>query len=269
MTISRPRPYGSVAVSLAGVTLALLTGCTPDRPPAPAAPPVVTPAVPTPEPASPPARTLTPVNLLIPADVPVPDPAIAVESVPEGTGRPGGRSSVCVPESLEPLGANAVRSANFRFVVADPDADADPPPDEPSVYTQALQFADGPAAQRAEQTYRGWVADCRDTLATSRDWKPLKKTQQSGPWVPVALSGPGSGSWTQVPLYRAAQDDSDNGVFETVGVTRVEDRLMITVDLVYGMDKITSDQPGGDPDSGVPADRQFALIEAAASRLTA
>ena len=44
---------------------------------------------------------------------------------------------------------------------------------------------------------------------------------------------------------------------------------MVTVDLVYGMDKISSDQQDGDPDTGIPADRQFELVEAAAERLAA
>ena len=59
----------------------------------------------------------------------------------------------------------------------------------------------------------------------------------------------------------------DAGYFESIGLTRVGDRLMITVSVVYGQDYNVSLDPAGDPETGLPPHPQFALIKAAAVRL--
>lgn len=42
---------------------------------------------------------------------------------------------------------------------------------------------------------------------------------------------------------------------------------MITVEVIFGTEYHDSDLPGGDPDTGLPANIQFGLIDAAAERL--
>ena len=214
---------------------------------------------------------LTEANLVTAADIPSPDPSIKIEEAPDGRGRSPRQVSICFPDNAD-LDATAMQSRNFRFVLVDPQdeeaaEDGGPDPDDPSIYTVAWQFADAAAAREAEKTFRGWVADCRKTLAASTQWRPIRAAQNSSRFRPVQLSGAGQGAWADVPIYRARADRSDSGFFETVGLTLVEDRLMVTVDLVYGKDKNTSDQQGGDPGTGAPADRQFDLVKAAAQRL--
>ncbi len=86
-------------------------------------------------------------------------------------------------------------------------------------------------------------------------------------WISVNTSDGTAGGFAQVPLYRGQSDTSENGYFETVGLTVVEDRLMVTIEVLYGNEKHTSYQQGGDSESGLPEDLQFPLIKAAAKRL--
>jgi hypothetical protein len=269
-----------VAVSL----LCALPGCSTDLDQPPTAPPPVTSASASPTPTSTPsasfsptpssaARTLSDANLLQTKDVPGPAPSIQVEQVAAGQGRSPEEISICFPADAGNLGVTATKSRNFRFVLGDLEEEpgeegaGGPDPKDPSIYTVVWQFADPASAQEALKTVQGWVSGCRKTLAASSEWRAIRAEQNSSKFHPVKLSGAGQGAWAEAPLYRAKSDKSDSGYFETVGLTSVEDRLMVIVDLLYGMDKITSDQQGGDPDNGVPADRQFALIEAAAKRL--
>jgi hypothetical protein len=279
------------AAMLAAAALTVLSACggeaaQPAEPASPgstppvssAPPPSASPGTASPGTASPPTasptpagRSLTEANLLAAADIPSPDDSLTVKEVAERRGRRPGQISICFPAGAGDLGATQMESRNFRFVLADPDegeSEADgPDPRDPSIYTVALQFPDAASAQQARKTIRGWVADCRKTLRASGTWRPIRASQESSAFHPVKVSGAGEGAWAEVPLYRAKTDRSDNGFFETVGLTLSGDRLMVTVDLLYGMDKISSDQQGGDPDSGVPADRQFDLVKAAAKRL--
>ena len=262
----RPAP----AAILAAAVLITLSACGGDAPqPSGPSAPVTTASTPS---ASPSQRALTAANLLAVADITSPDDGIKIEEVAAGRGRTPAQISICFPAGAADLGATSTLSRNFRFFLADPHEKEEPEaggpsPGDPSIYTVAWQFADPAGAQQAEQTVRRWVADCRRTLAASLEWRPIRSGQNSSTFHPVKLSGTGQGAWAEVPLYRARTDRSDNGFFETVGLTRVADRLMVTIDLVYGMDKITSDQQDGDPDNGIPADPQFELVEAAAKRL--
>jgi hypothetical protein len=56
-------------------------------------------------------------------------------------------------------------------------------------------------------------------------------------------------------------------VFESLGVTRVDDRLMLTVRVVVGMDDNVSLEAEPDPSDGMLAHPQFGLVTAAAERL--
>lgn len=175
--------------------------------------------------------------------------------------RPADQVSVCQKSSPE-LGATSVLSRNFA---------AAPTPSgrlalAPNLYVQALQFPDAAAAEQADQTYRKWVLSCRATIKGSSAYEVVSQDDKVT-WIKVTASGGTVGAFAQVPLYRDQDDTTENGYFETVGLTVVGDRLMVTVDLLYGNEKHTSYQQGGDPDSGLPEDIQFPLIKAAAKRL--
>lgn len=277
---SQFRPVGPVVVAVS--LLSALWGCSTDVDQLPAAPPPATASSPssastpeaTPSPTpSPVARLLSDANLLQVEDIRSPATSIKVEEVAAGRGRALEQLSVCFPEDGGNLNATASKSRSFRFVLAGLEEEpgeeeaGGPDPEDPSIYTVAWQFADAASAEQARTTLKGRVADCRKTLAASKDWRPIRAGENSSKFHPVKLSGAGQGAWAETPIYRAKTDRSDSGFFETVGLTLVEDRLMVTVDLIYGMDKISSDQQGGDKDNGVPADRQFDLVEAAAKRL--
>jgi len=276
--MTRPRLRMPAAL-LAAAALTALSACGDDAsPPAgPSSPSITAPPSSSPPPSASPSasgRTLTETNLLTEADIPSPDSSLKIEEVAEGRGRSPEQISICFPGDADDLGATAMESRNFRFALVDPEDEeapeedeGGPGPDDPSIYTLVWQFENAAGAAQAQETIQGWVADCRKTLATSTQWRPIRADQKSSRFHSVKLSGAGQGAWAEVPLYRAKADRSDSGFFETVGLTLVQDRLMVTVDLVYGMDKITSDQQGGDPDNGVPADRQFDLVKAAAQRL--
>ena len=84
----------------------------------------------------------------------------------------------------------------------------------------------------------------------------------------MATPAGSSGEFAVIPTYRQQGGESDqDGYFESLGVTRVEDRLMLTVEVVRGMDDNVSLRPGGDPVSGMPEHPQFGLVRAAAERL--
>jgi hypothetical protein len=183
-----------------------------------------------------------------------------IEEWPENA-RPEDRVSVC-QKSLTDLGATSVLSRNFA---------AAPTPSgrlrrAPNVYTLALQFSDAQAAMTGLQTYRDWVVSCRSTIKADPAYELISGDDKTV-WIGVDTSDGTAGGFAQVPVYRDQDDRSENGYFETVGLTVLDDRLMVTVNLLYGNEKHTSYQQGGDPDSGLPEDIQFPLIKAAAKRL--
>ncbi len=132
----------------------------------------------------------------------------------------------------------------------------------PTTYAVALQFAGPAAAQQAMQTFRTWIETCR-----------AAKTLPGG----LRLMDRGF-DWTAVPAqparaevaelsYRATDDRSDNATFESVGLTVLDHRLMVTVHLFY-----TDESPysiNADDDEGGFAHPQQALVRAAARRLGA
>lgn len=216
-----------------------------------------------------PVRTVTETNLLTTADIPLQVESNRVVVTAAGVGRPAAATSVCVPDSIELLGATSTRDRNFRTEVTDPTYNPDPSDplsEQPTVYSQGLQFADAELAEQARTTYQGWVADCLDQLRASQD-REVIGTGWKLDWHSVRSGSRVVGSFAEVPIYRDRSDSSENGYFETVGLTRVDDRLMITVDLMYGNEKHYSLDQGGDPTTEMPADPQFALVVAAAKRL--
>jgi hypothetical protein len=241
-----------VVVAAGGTVVTQLSGLT-DRTPSPVASGRT--AVPLPPPASPPAptRTVGPDQLLRPADVAT-SGGPTLEIAPAGTGRSADEISVCVPTGLGPLRATGSVSRNFRY----------PGQSGVPISTVALQFADADAAKRAEQTVEKWVDRCPARL------RAQGATLLGGggtDWVDADTPAGTSGRFAVLPIYREQGDSSEEGVFESLGVTRVDDRLMLTARVVVGMDDNVSLDAEPDPADGMQAHPQFGLVTAAAERL--
>ena len=216
-----------------------------------------------PTPAAPPARQLTERNLLAADDVPLEDyDNQSVVVVKAGVGRPEPESSVCLPgNGLTDLGAQQVLSRNFRYQLLDgskPDAD-DPFRNQPIIYTQALQFADAAAAKAARNRYQGWLKDCPAALQA----KGYQLLPDLG-FDPTPLEvEQGSATATELAYQRPGGADGENGIWESVGLTVVGDRMMITVYVHWGMDwEVTIDAAEGDL-----LHPQLGLCDAASARL--
>ena len=241
-----------VVVAAGGTVISQLPGLT-DRTPAPVASGRTAVPLPPPTPAPTPTRTVGPAQLLRPADVPT-SGGPTLEIAPAGAGRSADDISVCVPDGLGPLAATGSASRNFRY----PGQSGEPNS------TVALQFADADAAQRAEQTVQTWLDRCPARL------RAQGATVLGGgetDWVDVDTTAGTSGRFAILPIYREAGERSDEGVFESLGITRVGDRLMLTARVVVGMDDNVSLDAEPDPADGMQAHPQFGLVTAAAERL--
>ena len=209
------------------------------------------------------ARQLTERNLLAAEDVPLQDyDNQSVVVVKPGVGRPDPESSVCLPDNgLADLGAEQILSRNFGYRLLDgpqPDAD-DPFRDQPIIYTQALQFADAAAAESARDRYQGWLKECPAALQA----KGYELLPELG-FDPTPLEvEQGSASATELAYQRPGGADADFGIWESVGLTVVGDRMMITVYLHWGTDwEVTVDAAEGDL-----LHPQIGLCDAASARL--
>jgi hypothetical protein len=152
---------------------------------------------------------------------------------------------------------------NFRYEIIDPDAAPDPGPleNQPVIYTQALQFADAAAAKRAQAVYAGWLDGCAKTLEAqgNKVLTTLGFTNRS-----IKVAG-GSATLSEVVYQRPGDQDDESAFWESVGLTQVKDRLMITVFLNYGMDfNVTLDRSEGEM-----LHPQLILIESSAEKLAA
>lgn len=214
-------------------------------------------------------RSITELNLLRPGDVPsygsapvrIADPAL---------GRPADQSSPCIPQGLGELGATAVLSRNFAYLEPQarggvgaggtPQAASAPP----SVYTHALQFASVAEAKRAYERVLDWRYNC-EQLLPDRGYTPLNPGAQFS-WIPVSRGDRKVGEFAEL-VYRAGSDTTESGIFESLGLTRVRDRLAITILVTQGMDYNRAYDPNGDAENGLPAHEQYGLIQAAAERL--
>jgi hypothetical protein len=214
-----------------------------------------------------PQRVLTQANLITANEV----PTLGKErwtATAAGSGRAADQNTVCVPQDgLATLRPASILSRAFRMDRGfDGTANPPEPPfgSNPTVYTTVLQFDSASAAAAAYATYRNWLEGCEaiEARGDNRIRKPLS-------WIeaPTAVSG-ARGGFTEV-IWRASSDTSENGYFESVGLTLLGDRLAATVSLQYGMDyDNVGYQPEGDPDLG-PPHPQFGLIKASAARLPA
>ena len=247
-----------------GVVLAgLLAGCSPasnggNNQPSPT----------TSAPSAPAARTVTATNLLTVDDIEgINDDPMTKEvaEAAEGEGRPVSQSYICLPENgLSSLGATSMVTRNFTFKIIDDENDPypeSPLKNKPSVYTQALQFADESAATTARATYAGWIKDCPTTLL--KQGYGIDK-DQSLKLTTLSAEG-GQAQAGMVAYLQPAAKDTEDLYWETAGLTQVKDRLMVTIMVTWGMDTPgTFDQSEGDFVNPIAA-----LTEASIDRLNA
>jgi hypothetical protein len=173
--------------------------------------------------------------------------------------------SICQPQPLTTLGASAIKSRSFRtrYPAGDRPFPRSPLDDQPDTYAVALQFADPSAAQRAEWTYQSWVSGCptRTDLPKGTHVKSL-----SFDWAPVPAADPAQAEVAEV-VNGDRGSSGRNSYFESVGLTVLEDRMMITVHRFY-----TDESPysvNTEDDEAGFAHPQLGLVEAAAKSLSA
>ena len=141
-----------------------------------------------------------------------------------------------------------------------PDPD-DPFRNQPVLYTTALQFRDAAAAKAARDRYRSWLKDCPDRLE-AKGYQPLPELGFDNTKVQVER---GSATVSELAYRRPGGVDEENGIWESVGLTVLGDRMMVTVYLHWGMDwEVTIDSAEGDL-----LHPQVGLVDSASVRLGA
>jgi hypothetical protein len=207
------------------------------------------------------ARTLTNANLIKAADL---SPAIGGAKVVEDGRNARGldQLSVCQQQPLTALGPTAIKSRSFQARYRSggrpfPRSTLDHEPDR---YAVALQFPDPGAAQRAKFAYEGWIAGCADSVDLPKGIHGMRSNLD---WTPVD-AGPAEAEVSEV-AYKRGGSSGNNHYFESVGLTLLEDRMMITVHIFYN-DESPYSVGLGEEEAGF-AHPQLALIEAAARRL--
>lgn len=224
--------------------------------------------VPTPPPSAA-ARSVSATNLLTVEDVEgVNDDPMTKQVIeaPDGQGRPVSQSYICLPaDGIASLGATSMVTRDFTFKIIDPANDLypkSPLKNKPSVYTQALQFADEAAATTARATYAGWIKGCPTTLL---DQGYGIDDEQSLRLTTLQLEGAAKAQAGMVAYVQPGSKDTENLYWESAGVTQVKDRLMITVAISWGMDS-----PGTfDTTEGDFINPQVGLAEYSVERLAA
>jgi hypothetical protein len=223
------------------------------------------PAGPGPEPslaAVTPQRTITDANLIRAADLP---PPMGGGKVVEDhrNARSLDRLSICQPEPMSALGASTIKSRSFRTHYASGDR---PFPrssldDEPDTYVVALQFDDSIAAQRAKSLYDNWVINC----ATAQDLPKGTRTLRSNVEWTMVSADPAQAEVSEV-VYQKDGSSNRYSYFESIGLTVLEDRMMITVHVFYD-DESPYSVNVEDDEAGF-AHPQLGLVAAAAKRLS-
>jgi hypothetical protein len=211
---------------------------------------------------SPQSRTITEANVIKASDLP--SPIGGGKIVPyDHKARSLDELSVCQPKPLTALGASMMKSRSFQARYAPgnqpfPHSSLD---NKPDTYAVVLQFLDPAGAQRAKTIYDSWVTSCEGgndlpegirTLHRSFGWTSLAADPAQAEVSEVAYQQDGSGS-------RYA-------FYESVGLTVVQDRMMITVHIFY-----TDESPYSlnvDDDEAGFAHPQLGLVEAAVKRLS-
>jgi hypothetical protein len=225
--------------------------------PTPAPTPTLTPSAST----ASPVRTISNANVIKAADLPAPiGGGKMVES--HRNARTLDQLSICQPQPVETLGASAIKSRSFQARYPNgerpfPRSSLDKKPD---TYAVVLQFGDQAAAWRAKSTYNGWVADC---LAGRNPANGIKVVRPSLEWTPVVVE-PAVAEVAEV-VYRDDDSSDKYGYFESVGLTLLDDRMMITVHTFYS-DESPYSVNLGEEEAGF-AHPQLGLVGAASRRL--
>jgi hypothetical protein len=247
----------SVAVVLTGCCL-LLAQCSWLTPPTS---PTADPSTSAPPPSTQ-QRTITGANLIKATDLPSPMGGGKVIEYHRNA-RSLDQLSVCQPQPLDKLGASAIKSRSFKDRYSQgnrpfPHSSLD---DQPDSYAVVLQFSDAAAAQRAKSIYDSWVTSCEGGNDLPDG---IRKLRSSFSWSPVAAD-PAQAEVAEVS-YQKDGASSRKSYFESVGLTVLEDRMMITVHLFY-----TEESPyslNSDEEEAGFAHPQVGLVEAAATRLS-
>jgi hypothetical protein len=222
------------------------------------------PLAPTPGPSTtttPQIRTITDANLITADDLPAPIGGGKVIEYHHNA-RSLDQLSVCQPEPLATLGASSIKSRSFqdRYRAGDrpfPRSSLDKNPDR---YAVVLQFADPNAAERAKWIYQGWVANC---LAGAPP-KGIRALRPSLDWTSVVVE-PGQAEVAEV-IYQHDDSSDQNAYFESIGLTVLDDRMMITIYAFY-TDESPYSVTNEEEEAGF-AHPQLGMVEAAARRLS-
>jgi hypothetical protein len=212
--------------------------------------------------ATPQGRTITNANLITTADLPSPMGGGKVIRY-DRHARSLDHLSACQPQPLTTLGASAIKSRSFstRFSPGNhafPHSSLD---DQPDSYAVVLQFSDAAAAQRAKIIYDSWVTSCE----SSKDLPDgVRNVRTSFSWTPVAAE-PAQAEVAEI-TYQQGESANQNAYFESVGLTVLEDRMMITIHLFY-TDESPYSLDIGEEEAGF-AHPQLGLVQAAAKRLS-
>lgn len=212
--------------------------------------------------ATPQGRTITNANLITTADLPSPMGGGKVIRY-DRHARSLDHLSVCQPQPLTTLGASAIKSRSFqtRFSPGNhafPHSSLD---DQPDSYAVVLQFSDAAAAQRANIIYDSWLTSCE----SSKDLPDgVRNVRTSFSWTPVTAE-PAQAEVAEI-TYQQGDSANQNAYFESVGLTLLEDRMMITIHLFYTDESPYSLDIG--EEEAAFAHPQLGLVQAAAKRLS-
>ncbi len=207
-------------------------------------------------------RTLTDANLIKASDLPPPIGGGKMINY-DRNARSLDEVSICQTQPLSALGAAEIKSRNFRSRYASgnrpfPRSSLD---NEPDSYAIALQFADPAAAARAKSAIEGWVSNC---IAGAKLPSGAHVLSQDAEWTGVTAD-PAQAQVVEI-TYQRNGSSSSNAYFESIGLTTLQDRMMITIHVFY-TDESPYSLDLGEEESGF-AHPQLGLISAAVERLS-
>jgi hypothetical protein len=207
-------------------------------------------------------RGITDANLIAAADLPPPmGGGKTIEY--RRNARSLDQVSICQHEPLHALGASTIKSRSFRTRFSKgnrpfPRSSLDRQPDS---YAVVLQFPDVATAQQARIIYGSWIISC----GSGNDLPDgIGKLRQGFGWSPVAAD-PAQAEVSEV-VYQRDGSPGQSAFHESVGLTVLEDRMMITVHLFF-----TDESPYSlnvEEDEAGFAHPQLGLVAAAAKRLS-
>jgi hypothetical protein len=211
---------------------------------------------------TPAARTLSNANLIKAGDLPPPIGGGKVISY-DRNARSLDELSICQTQPLNALGASAIKSRSFqsRYPSGDRPFARSSLDDEPDSYAVALQFSDPAAAARAKSAIEGWVSNC---IAGGELPNGRHVLRQGVEWTGVTAD-PAQAQVTEI-VYQRNGSSSSNAYFESIGLTVLQDRMMITVHLFY-TDESPYSLDLAEEEAGF-AHPQLGLIDAAVKRLS-